>query len=644
MLSSVATKREAKSYLARFKPGKSNSKEVASQNASNKASAVQPATLDKGKMQQASTKLSDSSSQNVSRFSDVEELNPDQLHVALVKFNEPELVSDETLFGIGKSLSQLSMLGMSCCVVVDPGPLEDRHQWRRAAVEQAYRIAMAIDANQIAEAQCVEFGNIVDPSDMSCISMIERQYFTAPLRAGKILVIPPVAYLRDNPKVVPVSADDLILSLTKEFRGLQLTTDPNDDYRTAVDRLNRFQREISLDRLIILDKGGGLPAPRRGADKAHIFVNLEQEYDDIVEELSESIESDCITKSQTASLGQHAVSALGQSNPISRFTEEEVVSLPEEIGLSHIYDPHAHQAETLRHHLQNLSLLKEALALLPPASSGIILTPDDANASSFREETRHFSGVQTRRQKNPLIHNLLTDKPMHSPSLPVARMGMNHSATLGAPSTPVKHSTFVKKGMPLTVFPDPRVITWKPTQRGQGRMRLDDHRIDLGRLKYLIEDSFGRKLDLQHYLDRIGDRLAGVIIAGEYEGGAILTWELPPGVPDNNDPSSLSRMVPYLDKFAVLRKSQGSGGVADVVFNAMVRGCFPNGVCWRSRQDNPVNKWYFERSRGSWSLPGTNWTMFWTTPEVPEDRQKFMDYEAVCRNIEPSWADGKPDK
>ncbi|KAI5292153.1 Amino-acid acetyltransferase, mitochondrial [Ascosphaera atra] len=206
-----------------------------------------------------------------------------------------------------------------------------------------------------------------------------------------------------------------------------------------------------------------------------------------------------------------------------------------------------------------------------------------------------------------------------------------------------KHSTFVKKGMPLTVFPDPRVVTWAPTQRGDGRMRLDDHRIDLGRLRYLIEDSFGLKLDMQHYLDRIGDRLAGVIIAGEYEGGAILTWELPPEVPDDGRPENLARMVPYLDKFAVLRKSQGTGGVADVVFNAMVRGCFPNGVCWRSRKNNPVNKWYFERSRGSWKLPDSNWTMFWTTPEVPKNQQRFRDYEAVCRNIKPSWAYGKPD-
>ena len=82
--------------------------------------------------------------------------------------------------------------------------------------------------------------------------------------------------------------------------------------------------------------------------------------------------------------------------------------------------------------------------------------------------------------------------------------------------------------------------------------------------------------------------------------------------------------------------------MADIVFNAMVRGCFPNGVCWRSRRDNPVNKWYFERARGTWKIPDTNWTMFWTTEGVEVGGgQRFMDYEAVCRGVEPSWADKK---
>ncbi len=161
--------------------------------------------------------------------------------------------------------------------------------------------------------------------------------------------------------------------------------------------------------------------------------------------------------------------------------------------------------------------------------------------------------------------------------------------------------------------------------------------MDLPRLVHLIEDSFRRKLDVAHYLNRIRGRTAGLIVAGEYEGGAILTWETPPDAPED-DPT---RLVPYLDKFAVLSSSQGSSGVADIVFQSMVRTCFPQGVCWRSRRDNPVNKWYFERSEGTWRVPDSGWMMFWTGSGVEGDEQKWEDYVAVCKSIGPSWADGK---
>jgi len=221
-----------------------------------------------------------------------------------------------------------------------------------------------------------------------------------------------------------------------------------------------------------------------------------------------------------------------------------------------------------------------------------------------------------------------TDKPAYSSSLPSTR--------LSATSPSVTSSTFVKHGMPLTIFPDPAAQAWAPTKKPW--IKLTDPRIDLDRLVHLINDSFDRTLDVEAYLRRVNDSIAGVIIAGDYEGGAILTWERPPYLPPDTD-----RLVPYLDKFAVLKKAQGAGGVADILFNAMVRTCFPNGVCWRSRKDNPVNKWYFERSRGTWKIPDMNWTMFWTTPGMLAERddQTFLDYEAVCRGVQPTWMDGK---
>lgn len=194
--------------------------------------------------------------------------------------------------------------------------------------------------------------------------------------------------------------------------------------------------------------------------------------------------------------------------------------------------------------------------------------------------------------------------------------------------------------MPLTIYPDPRTRPWHPPKPGAPRLRATDNVIDLPRLVYLIEDSFNRKIDVQDYLNRVNENLAGIIIAGEYEGGAILTWERPPGV-DGQDAYEDGRLVPYLDKFAVLKSRQGSGGVADIVFNAMVRDCFPEGVCWRSRKNNPVNKWYFERSTGTSKLSESPWTMFWTTPGLDGQHPTLQDYEAVCRSVKPSWADNK---
>lgn len=239
----------------------------------------------------------------------------------------------------------------------------------------------------------------------------------------------------------------------------------------------------------------------------------------------------------------------------------------------------------------------------------------------------------TRRRKNTLIHNLLTDKPVYSSSLPAGRLRSGDVVV-----TPP--STFVKLGMPLTILPDPVVHPWSPGQPG---LKLTDPRIDLPRLVHLIDDSFNRKLDVDAYLERVNGNIAGVIIAGAYEGGAILTWERPPRAADNegSDAGGAPPLVPYLDKFAVLQRSQGAGGVADILFNAMVRQCFPDGVCWRSRKDNPVNKWYFERARGTWKLPGTNWTMFWTTPNLVLHGDQFRHYEAVCRGVQPTWADTK---
>lgn len=552
----------------------------------------------------------------------------DKPHLALVKITAPQLLENHIIEGVAKTLAQLNRLGMACCVVIDPGPLDDPNELRRIAVKQADRLASAVDAQPDSKAVRLDSIFTLDSAKPHVPTVLSRKILLNPLRDGHTVIVPPIGYTVDTPRAVFIPANDAVLALTKELAGLARPHDPDEDPIITADRIKELQKEVSLDRIILLDPLGGIPS-FSGPQASHVFINMEQEIEDIENELLQMRQSSATTG--TAQGTNHA-SSIGESNRFSQLVNSEPDS-----GASGQVNQAVHGKYLVDGHLDNLRLSHKALSMLPAASSGIIASPADVASSAQPPEpvVSDVSAVGTRRQRNPLIHNLLTDKPFLSSSLPVnRRLALNGGNTTNPPTS---HTTFVKRGMPLSVFPDPRVEMWTPDLAA--RVKLTDPCIDLPRLVYLIEDSFDHKLDIQDYLNRVNDRLAGVIIAGEYEGGAILTWETPPGVPDDGSKSSRARMVPYLDKFAVLKRSQGAGGVADMVFNAMVRTCFPEGVCWRSRKDNPVNKWYFERSCGTWKLANTNWTMFWTTPGLPEDAQKLQDYEAVCRSIEPSWAD-----
>lgn len=580
VLSSAATKREAKSYLSRFA-----SRKPATQTAEVAPLVESRTGVNLGHLYPSTRAVEESPKFVHKPQAGLTQETTQPLHVALVKIRATQLIDDATLQGVGHTLSQLTRLGLSCVVVVDYtncGGLNIQEQ-KRLALEHADRLVAAIDLyggqgatrldNMIGILPVAEQDSLLLKVRRK-VQVTNRNLLLSPLRRGVIPVITAIGFSSTNQSLALVDADEVVLALTREFAGIQTRESPDEDPLRVAERVKELQKQISLDRVILLDTLGGIPS-NTSAYGSHVFINLEQEFDPIREELK---------KSRTES-------------------SDQVVDL----------------------HLRNLELLRQTLALLPPTSSALLTTPQEAANSGKRSQQSQSSnfGVGTRTQRNALIHNLLTDKPVFSPSLP---------STLSAKTSP---ATFVKRGMPITIIPNPFTNPWMPPTASSPSIKLTDPRIDLTRLVQLIDDSFGRKLDVNHYLSRIHRRIAGVIIAGEYEGGAILTWETPPGA----DPTSSVRMVPYLDKFAVLKRSQGAGGVADIVFKAMVRDCLPNGVCWRSRKDNPVNKWYFERAKGTWKMPGTNWTMFWTTEEVEQDL--ILDYENVCKAVEPSWADKK---
>lgn len=641
MLESAATKREAKAYLSRFGPQK-----VVSRDPTSRFSQSRDAGVNLGNLYLPLRATDNAVVSSKPVKSPLTDEAVDVLHVALVKIRASQSINDVVLHGVGHTLSQLARLGMHCIVVIDPedGQHVKDQERTRTAVAQADRVVDVINAYSSQSARrldsVVGVASINEQSRPPTnfnrrVRITDGELLLAPLRRGVIPVIATVGFTSDNPRHVAVDADEVMLGLTQEFTGLHIQNLNEDDPEEVAEKIRILQKQISLDRIIVLDPLGGIPADHR-MHGSHVFINLDQEFEDIKKDLLNGQSRQLATTgsfSQSNDLQHHTSSTKSSSKfPANASATAERLSLERANA-----DKSGVRLSSTEIHVKNMELMRNTLAFLPPSSSAFLITSDDvANSQSRPPLASKGPSVRTRRQRNPLIHNLLTDKPVYSSSLPASRSS-NKTANVSPPVVTSSPATFFKRGMPLGLIPDPLAKPWAAPSPSDPSISMFDPRIDLPRLVHLIDDSFGRKLDATHYLYRIKNRIAGVIIAGEYEGGAILTWETPPGYP-MDDPS---HMVPYLDKFAVLKRSQGSGGVADIVFNAMVRGCFPEGVCWRSRKDNPINKWYFERAKGTHKIPHSNWTMFWTTEGIIPGDGLFLDYKGVCETVQPSWADIK---
>ncbi|KIM47850.1 hypothetical protein M413DRAFT_15944 [Hebeloma cylindrosporum] len=265
--------------------------------------------------------------------------------------------------------------------------------------------------------------------------------------------------------------------------------------------------------------------------------------------------------------------------------------------------------------LTNLALARKCLMYMPPTSSAIMVS---------------------HKSPSSLIGNLITNKPAVSSSLPHALLQGNRKLT---PHTP----TLLRRGLPIQVL---RSVS----------------EIDKDKMNTLLEQSFNRKLDQVSFYNRLDNVLDFVIIAGDYAGAAIVTKE---------KSTSGSQTISYLDKFAVLPSNQGDGTV-DFLWVALHDESYglghpfsanPNGgkggkgdgrdLVWRSRADNPVNKWYFERSSGHVRLGA--WVLFWCDAErrlkIEEGRRgsaglsyienwekgRLSDWGEVVLKIPSSW-------
>ncbi|BFZ54936.1 Amino-acid acetyltransferase, mitochondrial [Savitreella phatthalungensis] len=465
------------------------------------------------------------------------------LHVALLGIRDPARISDSLMESIVGTLAQLLRLGLQPIVVVDEGD---------GGRDEAGRLVLMLERAGVA-ARPIEDGlfSLEDSRETSTPRRSKRRvgvYDTRTLKAPVLRQQVPVIRCRGvwnrSCRRSTVTLDSALIALCRAFgHRPESVAFQHDLGRSA----------LVIDKLIVVDQVGGIHSPQRSAGAAkpgnahthaHVFINLHQEADALARELSAG-----------------GVKSEGSG-------------------------------EVADHHLRNLELCRTALGYLGDGASAVVTTPQTA-------ASHHTAGGA-----HPLIHNLLTDKPLFSPSLPVTSC-----------RTPPSSTTVLRKGIPVVVYRDIELAS-----------------LDLRKLAALIDDSFGRQIDMAGYLNRVGKTVAAVIVAGDYEGAAIVTYE--------------GDKVAYLDKFAVLRARQGSGGVADILFNVLV-ATFDKELIWRSRANNPVNKWYFERCTGQATVAGigsdgaetgTQWRVFWRMPQgKTPSQERLQEYLEIGRRIQPTW-------
>jgi len=89
------------------------------------------------------------------------------------------------------------------------------------------------------------------------------------------------------------------------------------------------------------------------------------------------------------------------------------------------------------------------------------------------------------------------------------------------------------------------------------------------------------------------------------------------------------------------QEEPGVGGVADIVFQRHGVGLLPRWRVLAQPQGHPVNKWYFERSKGTWKLDGSNWAMFLDDAVPRHQRDQVRGLPGCLPECRPSWADKK---
>ncbi|RLV94268.1 Amino-acid acetyltransferase mitochondrial [Spathaspora sp. JA1] len=474
------------------------------------------------------------------------------LRIAIFKIKFPSITFQQWK-GIAETFKRLLTLGISPIILLDYNHLlTDSFKHNELYMIEA--------ANKLLN----YFGNPTEESELN--ASVIRSLFThvdnklsidslesvlIPMYQGLVPIIQPIAYDSKSGIQEFISTDQLLYSLAS----------------TLVEKST--PDILSIEKIVMIDPIGGIPSIERN-QTSHVFINLYQEYSDILSELY-----------------------IGHIEP--KIRDLHVINLNSMNNVLSFINNHTKNDET----------------------TGIITTPEIMSVNHD--------------QLNPIIYNVLTDRPIISSSLPSTNT-----------RTPQLSTSIIKKGVKVEIYDQENYYSRKFfTLRNLFRDKV----VDKARLIELLNDSFGKPLDSETYISRINENLATLVIVGDYDGAAIITWEYSQG-----------EKIAYLDKFAIAKKNQGLPGLADIIFKIILQS-HPVELIWRSRKVNPVNKWYFERCCGCMSSPESQWKIFYTgeifdkkIDKLKRKRltkfhqtgalnisTKLQQYSEICEGIPPSF-------
>lgn len=537
ILKSTTTKREAKNYLTKYQTSFDTPYSYIGEERKDRISSQQ------GQRQILIQKYLSGRNAFTSFYTEGKFPNV-PLRVALIKISMFELPHD-THLGIADTLRKLVELGVSPILVYESGEL-NYNEFKQTSAHinsQAFKFQEMISKTAENGTPFVNSAIISDLFNVKngALQIGSLEQILIPLYQGIVPIVLPILYDCSDGRQRHFSSSSALFNLCSI--------------------LLNYTQLLSLEKVIIIDPKGGIPSVERN-QTSHVFINLSQEFSDIISEMY----------------------------------------------IGHL-EPSAREA-----HIKNLLAMNDILNLAFQKgndTTGIISTPE---VMSLNDD-----------HMNPIIYNFLTDRPVISSSLPSSNQ-----------KTPKVSTSIIKKGFLVKLIEEHSFI-------GEFSFEnlVKDKVVDREKLICLINDSFSKELMIDKYLKRINNTLATLIIVGDYDGAAIVTWET----------LANGEKIAYLDKFAIAKKNQGLPGLADVIFK-LISQSHQNELLWRSKANNPVNKWYFERCRGSFHKQNSDWKLFFTgdiydkrmglkidgSLELNMDiTQKLRLYSQLIESIEPSF-------